>query len=410
MSPHKPGERKKSIQVERQNPPSQPEEAKESVATIRKQANAQNTQQNPAASTPTVVSLEPLAPIIVGTGRPFVANSAQFPPPSTVAGCLRTAWARETGTPFEPTLAKISVAGPLLLNCDNGVLVPKPADALYFRRDNTAVCVRTEPRQFDVGDADLPDDLLPVQLTEQIIGKPGDGPAWWSWDDLIAFRKGESVDHADLCQNGWTPTVDRRTHVAINPCTGTADAGKLFQTEGTDFAVKPHDTSAMSLRLLVRFEKELGATLVHLGGERRLAALRLEEEATWPEPPQGWLDDIRNAGGLCLTLLTPGVFSAGYRPGWLNPNLRGSPPTAPNLQLELRAAAIDRWQPYSGWDLANQRPRPTRKLAGAGATYWFRIAGGDGDLEALWLASVSDHPQDRLDGFGLALPGPWEPI
>ena len=414
-APHKSGKRNKNknTQSKRQTPPSQPEEAKESVAVIHKQVNAQNTQQNQAVSTSAVVSLEPLAPIIVGSGRPFgqsVANEARFPPPSTVAGCLRTAWARATDTPLGPDLAKISVAGPLLLNCDNRVLVPKPADALYFGHDNAAVCVRAAPRQFDVGGADLPDDLLPVQLTEQIKGKPGDGPAWWLWDDFMAFRRGEKVVYADLCKNGWTPPAgDRRTHVAINPLTGAADAGKLFQTEGMDFAAQARDASAMGLRLLVRFEKELGETLVHLGGERRLAALHLEEKATWPAPPKDWLDQIREAGGLCLTLLTPGIFSAGYCPSWLNSNLIGSPPTAPNLQLKLCAAAMDRWQPHSGWDLANQQPRPTRKLAGAGATYWFRII-RDGDLDALWLTNVSDLDQDRRDGFGLALPSPWKPI
>ena len=190
MSPRK---RKKNTQGRQQNSPSQPEEAKESVAAIHKQANAQNTQQNQTVSTSNVVSLEPLAPIIVGSGRPFgqsVANEAsRFPPPSTVAGCLRTAWARATNTPFGPNLAKISVDGPLLLNCGNQVLVPKPADALYFGHGNKAVCVRTEPRRFKVGGADIPDDLLSVQLTKQIQGKPGDGPAWWSWDDLITFRE-----------------------------------------------------------------------------------------------------------------------------------------------------------------------------------------------------------------------------
>lgn len=372
------------------------------------------TQQNQTVNTSAVVSLEPLAPIIIGSGRPFgqsVANSALFPPPSTVAGCLRTAWARATGTPFGPNLAKISVDGPLLLNCDNQVLVPKPADALYFGHGKAAACVRAEPSPFNVGDADLPDGLLPVRLTKQIQGKPGDGPAWWSWEDLIEFRNGKKVYHTALCKNGWTPPAgDCRTHVAIDPLTGAADAGKLFQTEGMDFAARACDDSVVGTRLLVRFEKKLGETLVHLGGERRLAALHPEEKATWPEPPDGWLDKIRDSGGLCLTLLTPGIFSAGYRPGWLNAKLTGSPPDASGLKLQLRAVAIDRWQPHSGWDLAKQQPRPTRKLAGAGTTYWFRIVDGDGDLDALWLTNVSDLDQDRRDGFGLALPSPWKPI
>ena len=383
-----------------------------------------------------VVSLDPLAPVIVRSGRPFDDQSgpdpARFPPPSTVAGCLRTAWARATGRGFVPELAQMAVAGPLLLDRENRILVPKPADALYFGHGDEARCVRAEPRPFEPGcGADLPGALLPIQLAETVAGKPGSGPAWWSWGDLLAFRSttdaGRSF-YARLCGNGWSPPPrgDRRTHVAIDPKTGAADAGRLFQTEGLDLdapdtaqdrgslAGERHWPAARGgLRLLARCDEALGEGLAHLGGERRLAALQPEPEQTWPAPPPDWLDRIARAGGLSLTLLTPAIFSAGYRPGWLDDaDLIGSPPAAPGLRLQLCAAAVERWQPHSGWDLARRQPRPSRKLAGAGATYWFRILGGIAPdaLAALWLASVSDGEQDRRDGFGLALPSPWEPV
>ena len=359
-----------------------------------------------------VVSLDPLAPIIVRSGRPFDdqagADSARFPPPSTIAGCLRTAWAREKGKPFGASLAGVSIAGPLLLTRGDRVLAPKPADAVYFGRGSSARCVRAQPCTFAPGcDADLPRGLLPVQLTANIAGKPGPGPAWWSWQDLLKFRRGKDVRHADLCSNGWSPPPgDRRTHVAVNPGTGAAREGQLFQTEGLDL-----DAPEGGLRFLARCDQALSEALVHLGGERRLAALQPKPETTWPTPPQGWLDGIAEAEGLCLTLLTPGIFSCGYRPGWLDAALTGCPPGVSALTLRLRAAAVDRWQPHSGWDLANHRPRPTRKLAPAGTAYWFSIvAGADPKtLEALWLTSVCDDKQDRRDGFGLALPSPWTP-
>ena len=367
-----------------------------------------------------VVSLEPLAPIIVRSGRPLEGKSdadpARFPPPSTVAGCLRTAWARATARPFGPELARLAVAGPLLLDRDNRVLAPRPADALYFGRGGSAHCVRAEPGAFEAGcSADLPDDLLPVRLAEPVSEKPGDGPAWWSWRDLLDFRAGETVAHTRLCKNGWSPPLggDRRTHVVIDPSTGAAEAGRFFQTEGLDLDV-PRDSDRPSpggLRLLARCGEALGGTLAHLGGKRGLAALEPEPEDIWPAWPRGWLDRIARAGGLCLTLLTPAVFSAGYRPGWLDEKLIGSPPDIPGLRLQLRAAAVERWLPHSGWDLALRQPRPSRKLAGAGAAYWFRILGDAdrGGLSALWLAGVSDLEQDRRDGFGLVLPSPWKP-
>lgn len=398
-----------------------------------------------------IVSLDPLAPIIVRSARPMKphtdADPAQFPPPSTVAGCLRTAWARATDRPFGPELAQFSVAGPLLVRDDGRVLAPKPADALYFGRgdgkDESPRCVRARPRAFgsDCG-ADLPVGLLPVQLTEQLAGKPGDGPAWWSWEDLLAFRGGRNVPIYRLRRNGWSPPRgDRRTHVSIDPSTGTTAAGALYETEGLDLDVAPaafrtravgrpeadhgaaqeavsrvgvsgaDSASSSGLRLLIRCAETLAPALVHLGGKRRLAALEPEPDDRWPAPPDGWLERVCSTGGLCLTLLTPGIFRAGYRPGWLDDTLSGSPPESPGLRLRLRAAAVERWQPHSGWDLARRQPRPTRKLVPAGATYWFDLLGAcDKEaLAALWLASVCDEPQDRRDGFGLALPGPWAP-
>ena len=396
-----------------------------------------------------IVSLDPLAPIIVRSARPMNAHTdadpARFPPPSTVAGCLRTAWARATDRPFGPELAQFPVAGPLLVRDDGRVLAPKPADALYFGRGEgkkaSPRCLRAAPRRFGAGcGADLPEGLWPVQLTEDVTGKPGDGPAWWSWHDLLAFRNGVDVPLDRLWRNGWSPPKgDRRTHVSIDPSTGTAAAGALYETEGLDLDVAPaafrtravgrseadhgpaqeaasrvgtsdaDSASSSGLRLLIRCAEALPPALVHLGGKRRLAALEPESEDRWPTPPDGWLEQICKAGGLCLTLLTPGAFSAGYRPGWLDDTLSGSPPESPGVRLRLRAAAMARWQPHSGWDLARGRARPARKLAPAGATYWFKVLGAcDANaLAALWLASVCDEPQDRRDGFGLALPGPW---
>ena len=362
--------------------------------------------------TSTVVALDPLAPVIVRSGRPFDEQAgpdpARFPPPSTVAGCLRTAWARQEGQDFGPHLREFAVSGPLLLDGSNQVLVPKPADAHYFGAE---ACTRAEPHPFAAGcRSDLPHGLVPVQLTRKHDSKPIKGPLWWSLCHLLDFRRGTDISLADLKSQGWSPTGERRTHVAINRERGVADEGKLFQTEGLVLDGQERRCSGR-LRLLARWGKELRSGLVHLGGERRLAALEPQHGSRWPTPPTGWLRNIADAGGVCLTLLTPAIFSTGFRPGWLDEALIGSPPVVPSLNLQLCAVAIDRWQPHSGWDLAAGQPRPTRKLAPAGATYWFRIVDGADEeaLGRLWLANVSDEEQDRRDGFGLALPSLWHP-
>jgi CRISPR-associated protein Cmr3 len=374
-----------------------------------------------------VLTLDPLAPVICRSGRPFDGQAgpdgARFPPPSTVAGCLRTAWAQETGKPLGPDLMQLAIAGPLLARPrPTGGLrlyAPKPADALYFGAGAQARCVRAAPTRLPDGSgADLPAGLLPVCLSQAEEEKPGKGPAWWAWEDVLDFRTGQNPGHTQLAEGGWSPPVgDRRTHVAIDRETLAARTGQLFQTEGLDLAppLGLNDDPESGLRLLVRCAEPLAETLVHLGGERRLARLEPRPEDTWPEPPEGWIETIRAAKGLTLTLLTPALFAAGYRPGWLQPDsdglLSGAPPGLPGLTLRLRAAAVGRWQPHSGWDLAAQAPRAGRKLVPAGAVYWLEVLGESRleDLNALWLASLCDHPQDRRDGFGLALPAHWDP-
>lgn len=372
-----------------------------------------------------VVSLEPLAPLIVRSGRPFDAQAGadtpRFPPPSTLAGCLRTAWARMNQEPFGPDLAGLSVHGPLLLRQDAvgklRWLVPKPADAQYFGHGAEARCLRLQPSAFDEDcAADLPEGLFPLRLSDAVKGKTSTGPAWWDWQDLLTFRRTQQELQPEALQaRGWSPpSGDLRTHVAIESTTQAAESGRLFQTQGLDLQPdnpRLEDDDARSLLLLARCAQPLSAALVHLGGERRLARLHPEPEKLWPQPPERWFADIQRAGGLTLTLLTPGAFSAGYRPGWLDAQLSGEPPSAPGVRLQLVAAAVERWQPHSGWDLAHREARATRKLVGAGACYWFRLldATHPDALTPLWLNSVCDLEQDRCDGFGLALPAPWKP-
>lgn len=404
------------------------------TAASRAPAAAPRRLTEPAPDPSPLVLLEPLAPLIIRSGRPFDAQTGpdapRFPPPSTLAGCLRTAWARQQGVDFDAALLEQAVAGPLLARLDAEgrpqPLVPKPADAHYFGHGEAARCLRAAPRAFADGcGADLPAGLSPVHLLEAIEEKGSSGPRWWAWEDFLAWRADAQPALAikPLAERGWSPPAgDLRTHVAIDAATQASEAGRLFQTEGLD--MQPDHpwlkakTAPAELRLLARFSQPLEAGLVHLGGERRLARLQpltaSNEGHAWPVIPDGWLQQIRTQGGLTLTLLTPGLFSAGDHPGWLvetADGLQGEPPMAPGVRLQLVAVALERWQPHSGWDLAKQQARATRKLVAAGATYWFKLleAVDDAALAPLWLASLCDTDQDRRDGYGLALPAPWTP-
>ncbi|WP_322512544.1 type III-B CRISPR module-associated Cmr3 family protein, partial [Chloroflexus sp.] len=104
-----------------------------------------------------------------------------------------------------------------------------------------------------------------------------------------------------------------------------------------------------------------------------------------------------------VILLSPAAFADGYRPpiAWS----RG------NATAKLQAAVVPRAQVISGWDLAENKPKPTRRLAPAGSVYFVSWEKGEDAvswLHATWMRNVSDEAQDCRDGFGLAVVGVWK--
>lgn len=386
--------------------------------------------------------IKPKDPLIIRSGRPFEeiadAQAARFPPPSTVAGALRNIYARSTGKALDEKLLKLAVTGSLALKLpangneptQNDILVPKPADVQYFReqKENGEVyLVRSSPMTLVEGEGcDLPNGLLPL-LTEQIkASKPVLGPNWWSIKDLDKWRKGEDVSFDDIIKNGWTPTEpDIRTHIAIDNQSRNAETGKIFQTTGlTLWQMPKFDNSSLgkpfpdhSVALLTGFDGEISTKkMMNLGGERRLA--EVEPCSIWPKMPDDFVHTIKKAKGFTLTFLTPALFENGWLPNWLKASLDenvliGKPPCCKSLQVRLHAAALERWVPQSGWDLANRQPRAAQKMIPAGATYWFEMLGEacDEDIRALWLAHLCDDSvkgnQNNRNGFGLAFPAAY---
>ncbi|WP_434339118.1 type III-B CRISPR module-associated Cmr3 family protein [Motilimonas cestriensis] len=371
--------------------------------------------------------IQPKDPLIIRSGRPFEeitdAQAARFPPPSTVAGALRNIHARSTGKALNNKLLELAVTGPLALKLPiNGdapneehILVPKPADVQYFYDGGTAKTqlVRAKPMALAEGDGcDLPSGLLPL-LTESVnVGKPVAGPNWWSFNDLVAWRKGEEVSFEQVVENGWTPAEpDIRTHIAINNQSRNAEAGKIFQTTGLTMWQQRADNQAFPeacISILAGIDGDITLPLLNLGGERRLA--QVEPCTLWPTIPTDLVQAIKTAKGLTLTFLTPVLFNSGWLPSWLDEDtLTGMPPSCKSLQVKLRAAALARWVPQSGWDLEKKQPRAAQKMIPAGATYWFEIVGepSDADIQSLWLAHLCDDAQNNRNGFGLALPAAY---
>ena len=375
--------------------------------------------------------LNPLSPLVLRTGKPFGDtggdDSFPFPLPSTLAGALRTAHADTLGLHFkqeeQPRILAWQSQGALPAKFVGDLveaLFPKPQDANYAQPDETLILQRLSPIGVTDGEyCDLPDGLKPVFLEANDKAKPAAGPVWWTQEVMTDWLLGNQPDQFDIAKLGPNALpIELRNHVALKPETLSAKTGQLFQSSGPDFGNRRSNKPGHDLKnrgweterygLLARFSEPIGEGVLRLGGEGRLTAVSHIENA-WPELRDIVDSALKNAKRIRLILATPALFDGGWKPGWIGQGNEGSPPGVEGLKLRLCAAAIDRWQAISGWDLLHRKPKAVRRMVPAGSVYWFEVVGvlPDDWASSLWLSALSDQAQDRRDGFGLALPGLW---
>lgn len=387
--------------------------------------------------------IESLAPLVFRSGKPFgsiaSAQDATFPLPSATAGLVRALSIEQGAGQFTEykgklqdneyqKLLSISSQGPFLVRFnpenydDYTILVPKPANALYFenREDKKTHLVRLAPQAFDrdVCGSDLPEGLLPVQMQQNLKGKPQSGVSYWSLHHFLVWQQGTPLSFEEVDKDGLKALpIDIRTHVKIDAKTLSSEDGKLFQTASLDLnhQSQPDDCKTATkwnenrYGFAVFTDQSLKQDLATLGGERRLSYFKPVQASTSFQLPNRLLEEINQANGFSLSLLTPVVFEQGYLPSWIDAQtLQGKLPNS-DVEVKLEAVAIDRWLPVSGWDSIVWKPKATRKAVGAGSVYWFKLVSpmNQKTLEQLWAQAIADHQQDQRDGFGVALISAW---
>lgn len=392
--------------------------------------------------------IEPRDPLIARDGRPSALGrfeSLPFPLPSTIAGAVRTRMASPRGTfaasPEEALrLLELAVYGPLLARLGSArdadanasteeisLCAPAPRDATISGQPDALVCRRLAPRSLPKGCTvggigEFQPVTFAAEQKEPTKDKsPGEVPQFWSWPrfeawltdpkDESPFEPAEGEDVVQLPR-------EARTHLALRMGERRAVDGALFGTEGLRFltGVK-NGLNPLRLGLAIRVEEDpegsklgwqlqLRNELAPIGGERRLARWR-QTAISWPVLPPKVEELILASRAARLVLLTPGLFDAGALPGW-----NGGPfPGHPGVRATVVAACVPRPSVISGWNLVTGKPKSTRRLVAAGSVYFVELEGNDDDLKAwcreLWLSPVSDHEQDRRDGFGLTAIGVW---
>lgn len=398
------------------------------------------------------LTLTPRDPLISRDGRPFGRGQGNkmrglpWPLPSVVAGSLRTALVKAAPSldfsgDVPQRLMQVAVAGVFPVH-GGQLYVPCPLDAVGepAHGGDLKALHRAAPQEAP-GGCDFPENLplRPVMLSAQQAAedfKPAQLPDWWPLDKMVAWLTDSAaaygpdwVDARFLCH----PVQTLRDHVSLDRDRGAAEEGQIFATSNLHLTHLPRFRSGdqrhpsladrfADLLLAARVtadDAQLGDLRLEvwhpLGGERRLVHWsRRGEPALWqcPEPVRAALAGARR---IRLVLATAAIFAGGWRPGWLEGSMpEGAPPGAAGIQLKLVGVASGRWRAVSGWSLqplpetGRPGPKPIRRMVPAGSVYFFEVASGDpASLAEHWLAPVSDDPQERRDGFGLALWGTW---
>lgn len=382
----------------------------------------------------------PRDPIIVRDGRPFGpdpgarADSLPFPFPSTVAGAVRERHGLKLGGfgnngVDASTVLKVAVQGPFLVRLGNDgaaqadLLLPAPHDALLLQDQDTSRTKRFWLRPLAVAEGSH-SDLAVASEAPWYVGmatpdksKPfSKAPTFWWWP---AYQKwleeahDGPVDDATLGIRGLVR--ESRVHVRIDAASGTANEGFLFQTGGLEFNQHNGDQSSTlpiwgltdiaTFGLLVSTCAAIDQGAGSLGGERRTVFWQVAASTNIPSCSDATKRSIRTSRACRLVLATPALFAGGWQPGfsWLGID---------DLNIQVKAAIVNRYDVVSGWDYAAKMAKKTRRLAPAGAVYYLSLTGSsdraiDRFIEDVWFKPISDAEQDRLDGFGTAMLGAW---
>ena len=369
----------------------------------------------------------PRDPLIFRDGKPFTATPGErskslgFPFPSTLAGAVRTRVGPDPEKGYDRErieyLKSLAVRGAMLveLSADGKISkwsFPAPADALLVEKKQSKQIWRywLAPLELPSGGLTDLDGLAVIGPMENVKDKPfARAPHFWDWDMMQAWLEHPSDSVVEPETLGLAELVrEYRTHVSITPELQASKEGALFQTSGMEFVrAELNDEkrlkNAHPLALAVETEAPLEEGVDFLGGERRVVCWQKIQDVL-PVCPIKIRQAIKDQKHCRLVLATPAHFEKGYSPWQL----------AKDFNLQVKGAALPRYQTISGWDYAKGsggEPKPTRRLAPAGSVYFLNLE-GTADIEAfvesVWLQAISDDDQSRRDGFGLALLGTWD--
>ncbi|MDG4554098.1 MAG: type III-B CRISPR module-associated Cmr3 family protein [Candidatus Competibacter sp.] len=236
---------------------------------------------------------------------------------------------------------------------------------------------------------------------------------WLNAAGMGAWLNGEKLGKDHLRRGGELWQFDHRLGIALNGAQRTVAKGMLYTAQTVALNRRDGRGQGRDVGFLVGVD---GASdllpkdgLLRFGGDGRGAALQVVSgKDVLPAPDWRRIEQERR---FRLVLATPGLFADGWRLPGLDADSRWQGPDG--CTARLVAAAVNRADTVSGWDLARWRPKSAQRVAPVGSVYWFDDFQGKADAlgklaaEGFWAMSDYPDPSRRAEGFNNLLIAAW---
>ncbi len=389
------------------------------------------------------IFIQPCDVCLFRDGRPFSAGEGHrarsiFPPtPNTIQGTIRSkvlaercgryqeyrdgclnctqnhdcTIPAEIGTPARGDYGRMHLKGALIAKYEKSVLTayfPVPADVVQIKDKSNSTAdsqlrYLSPLREKIPGKNDLPYSLHSLWSSET---KPVEAvQGYWSDRDLTNYLLGKYPNNFITASNLYER--ESRFGIEVDNSIQAVKEGNLYQTEfircqeNIGLYVEVQGITTLSSR------PDSEVDLIGIGGENRVASYVKIPAIDWSHFQKELIHKIQKSDGFKLYLATPTIWEKGWLPKWIAPenNLCGE---YEGINLQLIAAAIAGYQTIGGWDIAENKPKPTYRAVMAGSVYYFETkAAPEKIIEAFHWKNLADENADAQIGYGLTLVGSW---
>lgn len=360
--------------------------------------------------------LQPNDTFFFRDGRPFTKGDQSegysiFPPlPSTILGALRTAYVAEHGDlpsfyagDMNEIIGKPCSLGSMHLkgvfladrNSGSSIYFPIPLDLVVKEKENLLfpleVCSHNTNLKSNTSlkyllrwngkedvEAETSGKLMLIYMQQYLLGN----------HRSIRFSRNEDF----VCD-------EPKIGIQRSRETLTSEDNMLYRINMSRFQSRYRNMSALGF--LADYEcKELlpNKGLLKLGGEGKSFVYELSDHKPDPFSTEDNLKqlkkNIQDSGVFKLYFATPAIFEDGYLP---KTNLES---------IEFVTAAVGKPINIGGWNMKENKPKPTRRAIPAGSVYYYKMLDGccvDKIIDTFHYQNISDH--QAAEGYGLCFVG-----